>query len=312
MKLTVTEDYDEVELVDTKIRALVDLTRPFTTVIVMVITAVIAMAAIRYYELSVWDNALIVIYASATMGLVNICSNAINQAFDLEEDMINKPYRPIPRGILTKDDAIVIAVFAGLIAVIRAMFINQTVGLAVSIIVVGTMMYSMPPIRLKRLVVINYATIGILRGYMGPAVGWLAISGRYGGFDEIPVSIVHGLFFIALFVMFGTITKDINDVDGDRQAGVVTIPTMLGRFKAEILAEVGMFTALVGMAYVFIVQYNTSMFIYVIMFTIILQVFVTTIYHYYRERILDLENNVLWVYYYVALLILSIGLFVSV
>jgi len=83
--------------------------------------------------------------AALTLAFLNAASNALNQSTDVEADMISKPYRPIPRGIVTKDEAQSIAYILYFFALLRGLTINVWFGLFVFLIMLFTVVYSLPP-----------------------------------------------------------------------------------------------------------------------------------------------------------------------
>ena len=182
-----------------------------------------------FLELMLGVTALIMITAG---------SNALNGVYDAEIDAVNKPYRPIPTRIITKDEARSLAWVLYLLALWRAMLvgtatgdgIRQFGGLVVLIMLI-TLAYSVPPIRLKKRLWISNLAIAFTRGLLGFVAAWNIFGDPWSTPDPW---IIGGVFTIFLF---GAVTtKDFNDVEGDQLFGIRTLPVVYGAKKAAIIS----------------------------------------------------------------------------
>jgi len=155
-------------------------------------------------------------------------SQVINDYFDREIDAINEPDRLIPSGMVSTGQ-IVATTFVLLIAGFAiALFLGRSVALLTAFGVLLAIAYSAPPIRAKRngwagntLVAISYEGLAWLAGHLafGP--------------------LTTGSLLIALVYSFGThgimSINDYKSIDGDRKAGIRTIPVQYGPHKAAWL-----------------------------------------------------------------------------
>ena len=98
-----------------------------------------------------------IIYGAVTLVMCNMASNIYNQVYDVEIDKISKPYRPIPMGLITSDEALTVSIFIYLFALLRAITVNLWFGVFILIIICITISYSSPAIRLKKYLWINLA-----------------------------------------------------------------------------------------------------------------------------------------------------------
>ncbi|MFB6186694.1 MAG: geranylgeranylglycerol-phosphate geranylgeranyltransferase, partial [Halobacteriaceae archaeon] len=160
--------------------------------------------------------------------------NAINDYFDREIDEINKPNRPIPRGAVSPTDALLFSLTLFGIAVLLALLLPPLAiaiaGLNLFALVAYTKLF-------KGLPGVGNAVVAYLGGstflFGGAAVKSLTIS---------PIV----LFVLAAFATFTReIIKDIEDIEGDRQQGLNTLPIAIGRRKAHWIATVSMAIALI-------------------------------------------------------------------
>jgi 4-hydroxybenzoate polyprenyltransferase len=88
--------------------------------------------------------------------------------------------------------------------------------------------YSMPPLRLKRVPILSKLLIAF-NSLLLVMAGSMFIS---NGFKvKLPLSIIYPLFLIGLTFVLNFI--DIKDYDGDKRAGILTLPVLLGLRTAK-------------------------------------------------------------------------------
>jgi 4-hydroxybenzoate polyprenyltransferase len=181
----------------------------------------------KFVEFSNWW--IIIGQASLTLAFLNGASNALNQATDVEADKISKSYRPIPRGVVERDEAQSIAYILYLFALLRAVTINTWFGVFVFLIMLFTVVYSLPP-RMKRFLFINQVWIAIPRGLFAILASWSVFGDPFQ-----PVPLLIG--FIALIYFIGAMTtKDIVDCEADRKTGTRTLINTFGTRKAAFIS----------------------------------------------------------------------------
>jgi geranylgeranylglycerol-phosphate geranylgeranyltransferase len=151
--------------------------------------------------------------------------NAINDYFDREIDAINQPDRPIPRGAIDPRAALGFsaALFAGAIGLTLLLPIA-----AITIAVVNLLALIAYTEVFKGLPGVGNALVAYLTGstflYGGAAVGG----------DLVTVLILFVL--AATATMAREIIKDIEDIQGDRDAGLNTLPIAIGSRNARVVA----------------------------------------------------------------------------
>lgn len=157
--------------------------------------------------------------------MLNAASNVNNQYFDLEIDRINKPFRPLPSGKITRKKALILAVCLYAAALALSCAINLRFFIIASAAAGITFLYSAPPARIKRYPFASNVAIAIPRGMLLIVAGWSVIR---------PVSSLEpwfiGLIF-ALYISGAASTKDFSDVKGDSSFGIKTLPVLYGPQK---------------------------------------------------------------------------------
>jgi geranylgeranylglycerol-phosphate geranylgeranyltransferase len=231
VKLTMKEPYTRSRFLSKKFRGYLDLLRPFTLIAPFFVSMFIMFASLVYNNKFVeFPNWWIIIgQASLTLAFLNGASNALNQATDVEADKISKPYRPIPRGVVERDEAQSIAYILYLFALLRAVTINTWFGVFVFLIMVFTVVYSLPP-RMKRFLFVNQVWVAIPRGLFAILASWSVFGDP---FQMAPLII--GLIALVFFIGAMT-TKDIVDCEADRKTGTRTLINTFGIKKASFIS----------------------------------------------------------------------------
>ena len=197
------------------IEGLVELTRPVNAIAAGVLTAIGAFVAGGL--LAAPEAAAAAVGATA---FATAAGNAINDYFDREIDAINQPGRPIPRGAVSPRAALAFsaALFAG--AVILALTLPP---LALAIAVVNLLLLIAYTQLFKGLPGVGNAVVAALGGstflFGGAAVGDVAAPGV--------------LFVLAALSTFTReVIKDVEDLEGDREEGLNTLPIAIGERPA--------------------------------------------------------------------------------
>lgn len=196
-------------------RGLLELTRPVNAVAAGVLTLIGAFVAG-----GLLDSSLPALAAGGATVFATGAGNAINDYFDREIDSINQPERPIPRGAVSPRGALAfsLALFAG--AVVLALTLPA---LAVAIAVINLLLLVAYTQLFKGLPGVGNAVVAALGGstflFGGAAVGDVTAPGV--------------LFVLAALSTFTReVIKDVEDVAGDREEGLNTLPIAIGERPA--------------------------------------------------------------------------------
>jgi len=175
-----------------------------------------------------------IIPASFALAILNGASNALNQVTDLKTDKISKPYRPIPKGYISKNEALTVSFIMYVLAITLAILVNMIFTLFILLIITFTITYSLPP-RLKDHLFFNQIWVGVPRGLLAILASW-SVFGNV--IQTLPI--VIGL--IAMFFLIGgSITKDITDSEADKKTGTKTLINEYGVKNAAVLVLPFMF-----------------------------------------------------------------------
>ena len=215
-----------------KVRAYVDLGRPFTLVAPALGFISGALTAVGAAPREPWSPSLLVapFIGAAMAALLNAGNNALNQIYDLEIDRVNKPKRPLPSGRLTIAQVWWFTNITYALALVLAWLVapngRHECFWLVAVAVVCTYLYSVPPFRTKRLGIWANVTIAIPRGVLLKVAGWSSVK-TIAGLEPWYIGAIFGLFLLG-----ATTTKDFADMEGDRRGGCRTLPIQYGVRKA--------------------------------------------------------------------------------
>jgi geranylgeranylglycerol-phosphate geranylgeranyltransferase len=202
-----------------KVKAFVQLSRPLNLLI-----TVLSIPVACWIAGGTTHDWLSIVLAALTGVFVAAGANAINDAFDIDIDRINRPDRPLPRGALTQLDARRLWLVVSSCAMILNLFINL---LALFIVVNAVIILYFYSAKLKRTVFIGNLVVALMTGmafiYGGSTVG------------SIKRAVVPALFAF-LINLARELIKDVEDIAGDRREHAMTLPIHYGIKPALALA----------------------------------------------------------------------------
>ena len=119
------------------------------------------------YPYSLWKSVSMwksIIFAAVPSLFMNIYITGLNQLTDIEIDKVNKPYLPLPAGLLSKQAAYVIVIASLFLSFFTSISASWPLQLTLwSSFILGTI-YSFPGIRLKRFPFLAALCIIVVRG----------------------------------------------------------------------------------------------------------------------------------------------------
>lgn len=204
-----------------RVQGLVELTRPVNAIAAGALTFIGAFVAVGA-DLAAFSG-MVGAAVGATV-LATAAGNAINDYFDREIDRINDPERPIPRGAVSPRTSLWFSAALFVAAVVLAV---QLPLLAIAIAVVNLLALVSYTELFKGLPGVGNALVAYLGGstflFGGAAVG------------QVTPTVV--LFLLAaLSTLSREIIKDVEDVNGDREEGLYTLPIAIGERRSLIVA----------------------------------------------------------------------------
>ncbi|ELY57329.1 prenyltransferase [Natronococcus amylolyticus DSM 10524] len=201
------------------VRGLLELTRPINVIAASVLTFIGAFVAG-----GVTSHPLEVAAAVAATGLAVGAGNAINDYFDREIDRINQPERAIPRGAVSPRGALAFSVvlFAGAIGLALVL-----PWLAIAIAVINLLALVAYTELFKGLPGLGNALVAYL-------VGSTFLFGAAAVGEVGPAAVLFVLAGVATLTR--EIIKDVEDLEGDREEGLNTLPIAIGERPALAVA----------------------------------------------------------------------------
>lgn len=195
-----------------RLRGLLDLMRPGNVVAAGVLTFTGAYVAGGLGA----GNAVPVVAAVVATMFATGAGNAINDYFDREIDRVNDPQRPIPRGAVSPSGALAFsgALFLGAIGC--ALFLPVT---AIAIAVFNLLLLIAYTELFKGVPGVGNVVVGFLTGSTF-LFGGAAVSAPFGAAT---------LFVLAaIATLTREVVKDVEDLAGDREQGLNTLPIAIG------------------------------------------------------------------------------------
>jgi 4-hydroxybenzoate polyprenyltransferase len=216
-----------------------------------------------------------------------------NNLEDLEADKITNTDRPLVKALIPQRAYLRIGIFCLLYSFLLASIAGLPDLLAIAGISLIYFLYSVPPFKLKRFVIFAKFLIG-LNSLIAAVYGFL-ISG--GSLFAFPLS---WAIFILVPISLSANFVDLKDTEGDRIAGVKTLPVLLGERKATQL--IAGFTLL---TYVYTVFLLNSLSISVLILLVCCVHLALLLRKPYSEKPLFLLHNSLFIGLIVLILILK-------
>lgn len=191
-----------------------------------------AVIAGQYIALGIFPSLWNAVFGFFSAAFLMASTMSMNDYYDLEIDKINCPKRPIPSGIITPKEAILISIIYGVIGIIASALIN---------------MYSLAIASFALTIMLYYNTRGKKTGLFGNILVSICIGLPFifGGATVARVTYLLVLFSLMAFIsnLGREVTKGIMDLEGDRLKKIKTIAVMHGPRKASIVAAMLYFIA---------------------------------------------------------------------
>lgn len=164
-----------------------------------------------------------VFFAAVAAALVAAAGYVINDYYDIEIDKIAHPGRPLVVGVIKKNKVIIIYTLLNIIALVFSFWISPLAFGFVLFTIILLLIYS---ISLKKVILFGNFVVALLTG-MVFIVGGIVV-------ENVTASVIPAIF--AFLINFNReIVKDMKDMEGDLNAGVVTFPARYGIQKAKLI-----------------------------------------------------------------------------
>ena len=188
--------------------------------------AVAAFAVlVSAYILGVYEQYYILTCVVIVVIAYNGAANAFNDYCDYEIDLINRPNRPLSRGMITSFQALSFAVILFAIGSVTAFQLPFYARLTAVVIAMPLIIiYSM---RLKGTPLLGNIAVAMI---LGLTFVFCGLAFNKPGPMIMPAILAFGLTLVRELI------KDIADVEGDNSVGLKTLPLVIGKNKAITVA----------------------------------------------------------------------------
>ncbi|MCF7886195.1 MAG: UbiA family prenyltransferase [Candidatus Marinimicrobia bacterium] len=230
-----------------KFKSFVELSRPLNLLQA-------ALAILVGYWLVGGGSILELRFAMLTVLAFTAGGNAINDYFDYETDLINKPRRVIPSGRISKKGALCFAIIMfslGLLALIP--IFNLYSGIIAIMSLLLLIIYT--PI-LKNIVILGNLTVSIILG--AAFIFTTAVFGQIRT-GVVPALLAFGFNFVR------EIIKDMEDVAGDRKQSINTLSTKYGKQTARYFAILGIMFIFIGIPIPYVLDIYSHYYLWTVL-----------------------------------------------
>lgn len=194
------------------------------------------MGAISIILVAIVDKTISIpiILAMIAVFFETAAGNVINDYFDYNIDLVNKPERPIPSGRISLKNGKNYAYFLFFAGTVCGFLISYLTDnwIPFIIVLIADVILYLYAYKLKTTPLIGNLAVGFMTGF-GFVFGGFTINNP----DIILTSIFLG-FFAFVMTTAREIVKDIEDVEGDKKDGARTLPILIGKKTPAILATI--------------------------------------------------------------------------
>ncbi|MCK9344706.1 MAG: UbiA family prenyltransferase [Candidatus Pacebacteria bacterium] len=154
----------------------------------------------------------------------------VNDIADIEIDKISSPERPLPKGDISIKEMHDIGLVWLILSLVGAYLVGYHAFFMSTIFTSAYYLYSAQPLRLKRIPVLSSFLISI-------AVLVTFLAGFFFASPDKSITEFPLLYALGIIIVFtlGVNIRDIKDVEGDRAAGIQTLPVIFGKHGRHIV-----------------------------------------------------------------------------
>ncbi len=194
-------------------------------------------------------NLITIAVAALTITFAWMFAVIVNDIADESIDAVSNRERPLITGTLAKDTMRDAGFVVGLMALVGALTLGSYATFWILVFSAAYYIYSVPPLRLKRVPILASALIGIATLAI-MMFGFFLLSANKI-FAAFPPSIA---LLVVLFMTLLTNVRDIKDIQGDAAAGIWTLPTLLGDRLSRAIIGILVFIAYASVPLLFPIQ----------------------------------------------------------
>jgi 4-hydroxybenzoate polyprenyltransferase len=230
-----------------------------SSILEMMYPHTILLCLINFIIASLWMGtnifSLQVLFLSIAIILLTGGLNSFNNCFDIAEDKLSKPTRPLPSKRIGYRMAVISTSSLIILSIVIGFAVHAISGVVVLLGAILAVLYSVPPIRLKRLFLVSTAIIAA--NYT--LLPWL-LAGTLNNFSNFPWAFMLLLFILA-FVSVSV--KDLRDEKADSLTENGTLPVLIGSDKTKHLILSSSLAIIIASP--FILYLDTGSFIFALL-----------------------------------------------
>jgi len=220
----------------------------------------------------------------------------INNIFDQDIDAINKPERKIFQGIINASSATSLYILICIGAIAAAYFSVKNSGtlVAVYVVLVSCGLLYFYAAGYKKMLIAGNIVVAALIALM---IYLPAVADTEAGNNDVLKSMLAGYaVFAFLLTLVREIIKDCEDVEGDKAFNAQTIPIILGKSKARLIAAIILIITLIMITYIQVAQQqwqDLTSFTYTLFAIQVPAIILSTRLIFFRHRDDDRKNSML-------------------
>jgi len=212
-----------------KVKAYIMLTRPHN----LLATVITTLMGWLIVFIEAQNNIISPVYPVLTVMLAAAGGYVINDYFDAEVDAINKPYRPIPSGAVSRNEALIFSVVLALAAIALSL---KSGPISFTFVILNTALLYAYSYKIKELGFLGNVVVAF-EGAASIIYGGLAASEPLGRLELVTQTFLPALY--AFLLLLGReVVKTIEDYRADALRDVKSLPRILGVRRAAIAASV--------------------------------------------------------------------------
>lgn len=202
---------------------------------------------------------IVILWLSLAFGFQGAA--AINDFFDKESDSLTRSRNPLVKGIDYNYYLCWTVIILGF-ALALSLLLNYISFLIMFSLILLSIIYSMPPVRLKRIPIISSFVLAVAV-VLSMAIGYSILTGGKV-LNQMPSSIVIPTL---IAITLGFSAKDIHDVKGDQKSQVLTLPIIFSGKKGEMKRFP--IALIIGVSYLIYPIYIKQLFVGSLIFSVV-------------------------------------------
>lgn len=177
-----------------------------------------------------------VVYGFFSVFFIASTALILNDYFDIETDRINSPYRPLPSGLVTKIEALILSIIVALLGFFFALLISLEVFVVVFFVWLIGFLYNW-----------QFKKTGLWGNlFVGFSVGMTFIVGGIVVGNPFEAAVWYFALTIFFIDLGEEIAADSLDVEGDRKTGSRSLAVLLGPIQSMRISAAIFMIVIVG------------------------------------------------------------------